>query len=67
MAKDVGLAATLGQDLKLTLPMIAAARAGWAAARDGLGADTDFTAYVRHVEADNGGQPLTTASDPAAA
>jgi 3-hydroxyisobutyrate dehydrogenase len=67
MAKDVGLAAALGEDLKLRLPMIAAARAGWAEARDSLGADTDFTAYVRHLEADNGGEPLTTASDPAAA
>lgn len=67
MAKDVGLAAALGQDLNLRLPMIAAAQAGWTQARDSLGAETDFTAYVRHVEADNGGQPLTTASDPAAA
>jgi 3-hydroxyisobutyrate dehydrogenase len=64
MAKDVGLAASLAEDLELSLPMIAAARARWEAARDGLGAGTDFTAYIRHLEAENGGAPLTTAADP---
>jgi len=53
MAKDVGLAASLGERLELKLPVLETVSQSWAAARDALGANTDFTAYLRAVEARN--------------
>lgn len=58
MAKDVGLAVSLADQLELDLPLLSAAGQNWADARDGLGPQTDFTAYLRHVEAANGGMPI---------
>lgn len=54
MAKDVGLAASLGERLELELPVLEAVSTRWSAARDALGHNTDFTAYLRDIEARNG-------------
>lgn len=59
MAKDVGLAVSLVDQLGLDLPMLATAGSTWAAARDDLSPQADFTAYLRHVENDNGGDPIS--------
>jgi len=58
MAKDAGLATSLAKRLDLDLPMIERTSASWSDARDGLGATEDFTAYLKHVEATNGGDPI---------
>lgn len=54
MAKDVGLAASLGDGLGLDLPVLDCVSTSWSAARDALGQNTDFTAFVRAVETHNG-------------
>lgn len=53
MAKDVGLAESLCNRLGLDLPVLDAVSTSWAAARDALGHNTDFTAFLRAVEARN--------------
>jgi len=54
MAKDVGLADGLRDGLGLDLPVLAATKRNWDAARDALGAGADFTSYFIHVERSNG-------------
>jgi 3-hydroxyisobutyrate dehydrogenase len=54
MAKDVALAASLCNRLGLDLPVLDAVSTRWSAARDALGHNTDFTAFVRDIEARNG-------------
>lgn len=54
MAKDVGLAASLCERLELDLPVLEAVNSSWSAARDALGHNTDFTAFLRDIEARNG-------------
>lgn len=53
MAKDVGLAASLCDGLDLDLPVLDAVSTTWSAARDTLGPNTDFTAFVRAIETRN--------------
>jgi 3-hydroxyisobutyrate dehydrogenase len=51
MAKDVGLAGELARELEASLPFCELTEATWTEARDALGADTDFTAIFRRIEA----------------
>lgn len=60
MAKDVALAAGIGERLSLELPMIQTANAQWSAARDELGGQSDFSKYFLYIEGKNGG----SASEP---
>jgi 3-hydroxyisobutyrate dehydrogenase len=54
MAKDVGLAAELAQDIGMDAPQIALTAKRWARARDTLPGNPDFTEIVKMLEADYG-------------
>lgn len=60
MAKDVGLAAALGDRVGQPLPGLGEARRLWTEARNALGAEADHTEIFRFIEA--GGRADTAAS-----
>jgi 3-hydroxyisobutyrate dehydrogenase len=52
IAKDVGIAAGLAEELGVAAPLLDATRARWDAVRDALGADADWTRALTLVERD---------------
>lgn len=59
MAKDVGIAEALSQAQGGATPVIDATASSWRAARDALGATEDFSSFLKYVEQQNGGRPVT--------
>jgi 3-hydroxyisobutyrate dehydrogenase-like beta-hydroxyacid dehydrogenase len=50
ISKDVGIAAQLADELGVDAPLLAATLARWEAVRDALGAGTDWSRVITHIE-----------------
>jgi 3-hydroxyisobutyrate dehydrogenase len=59
MTKDVATAASLAAALEVDAPVMLSTAAGWRAASDAIGPTEDFSTYLKHVEQQSGGRPIS--------